>query len=195
MVRRHQIPQRVHKSTGLADRPEVINKRRAIIGMRDAGKTMAAIARATGLNIKTVTKWIRSHLNECGIRCCIPAKKEKLTQANKESRLEFPRHYTQDVHDEHFWNSVIWTDEQSFMTTVANTRVCWQPLNTRYAAPNILGLRRSGRCSRSQAAIVNHAIAEWENLRRLPNYCQRLVDSVSERLNTIIEANGGWGKY
>ncbi|XP_042858583.1 uncharacterized protein LOC122244682 [Penaeus japonicus] len=48
---------------------------------------------------------------------------------------------------------------------------------------------------RHQAAIVNHATAEWENLRRLPNYCQRLVDSVPDRLNTIIEANGGWGKY
>ena len=48
---------------------------------------------------------------------------------------------------------------------------------------------------RNQATIVNHAIAEWENLRRLPNYCQRLVESVLERLYTIIEANRGWGKF
>lgn len=48
---------------------------------------------------------------------------------------------------------------------------------------------------RSQTAIVNHAIAEWENLRRVPNCCLHLVESVPERLNAIIEANGGWGKY
>ena len=48
---------------------------------------------------------------------------------------------------------------------------------------------------RTREAIVDHAVSEWENLRRLPNYCQRLVDSVPERLDTIIQANGGWGRY
>ena len=31
----------------------------------------------------------RRHLNENGFRCCIPARKEKLSQENKEARLEF----------------------------------------------------------------------------------------------------------
>lgn len=337
LVRRRRIQQRVHRPTHRADRPEVISNRGAIIGMRDAGMTMAAIARATGLNVKTVTKWIRRsdgegtvatrprsgrprlvtpeddqriveavmerpltsivditqelglpcnpettrrHLNERGIRCCVPAKKEKLTQANKEARLEFARHYTRDAYDANFWNSVIWTDEKSFMTTAAKARVCWRPVNSRYAEQNIQELIRSGRCSlrfngwmwsgglgdltqidgflnlekyiqiletvipsirapnpirfvhdkspihtsrlvrdwfaehpdiqlivlptkgcdvnvienvwammvrtwdtqdeRNQEAIVNHATAEWENLKRLPNYCQRLVDSVPD---------------
>ena len=29
---------------------------------------------------------------------------------------------------------------------------------------------------RTQEAIINHAVSEWENLRRLPNYCQRFVN-------------------
>ncbi|XP_068234206.1 uncharacterized protein [Palaemon carinicauda] len=39
----------------------------------------------------------RRHLNENGFRCCIPAKKEKLSRENKVARLEFARRYTQDV--------------------------------------------------------------------------------------------------
>lgn len=252
------------------------------------------------LNLPCNPETTRRHLNECGIKCHIPAKKERLTPENKVSRLEFARHYIRDEYDANFWNSVIWTDEKSFMTTAARARLCWRPVNTRFDDANIQQLARSGRCSvsfhgwmwsgglgdltridghlnsekyiqiletiilsirataihapnpirfvhdkssihtsalvrnwfaqhpdiqlivlptkgcdvnvienvwammqrtwdiqdeRHQAAIVNHATAEWENLRRLPNYCQRLVDSVPDRLNTIIETNGGWGKY
>ena len=64
----------------------------------------------------------RRHLNECWFpRCCIPAKKEKLTLANKESRLEFTRHYSLDVYNENFWNSVIWTDQKSFQTATTKS--------------------------------------------------------------------------
>lgn len=356
-VHRRRIQQRVHKPTHHADRPEVIAERGAIIGMRDAGMTVAAIARARGLNVKTVAKWIRRsdeegtlatrprsgrprlitpaddqrivqavmesplttavdvtqelglpcnpettrrHLNECGIKCCVPSKKERLTPENKVSRLDFARSYTHEVYDANFWNSVIWTDEKSFMTTASNARVCWRPLNSRYAERNIQQVRRSGRCSlsfhgwmwsgglgdltpidgyltsekyiqilqtiipsirataipapnpirfvhdrspvhtsrlvrdwftehpdihlivlptkgcdinvienvwammlrtwdtqdeRTLEAIENHATSEWRNLGLLPHYCQSLVDSVPDRLNTIIDTNGGWGKY
>ncbi|KAK3869895.1 hypothetical protein Pcinc_024838 [Petrolisthes cinctipes] len=51
--------QRAHIPTGRADRPEVISARAAIVGMRDAGMPLKAIARARGITIKTVRRWIR----------------------------------------------------------------------------------------------------------------------------------------
>lgn len=36
---------------------------------------------------------------------------------------------------------------------------------------------------RYREAIENHAIAEWENIRRIPDYSQHLLDSVHDRLN------------
>ena len=89
----------------------------------------------------------RRHLNENGFRCCIPARKEKLSQENKDARLEFARTYTQDVYDQNFWNSVIWTDEKSFQTTATKSQRCWRPSNTRFAPQNIQELKRSGRQS------------------------------------------------
>lgn len=86
---------------------------------------------------------MRLHLTKSGIRCCVPAK-EKRTQANKEAQTEYATNYTREVYDANFWNSVIWTDENSFMTTAAKTHGCWPLLNTRYAQPNIQELRRSG---------------------------------------------------
>ena len=70
------------------------------------------------------------------------------------------------------------------------SRFEWQP-----GAPCFLNPPLDLQDERTQEAIINHAVSEWENLRRLPNYCQRLVESAPERLDTIIQADGGWGKY
>lgn len=354
---RPRIRQRAHIPSERANRPEIISARAAIIGMREAGMSQKAIARARGVTVKTVKRWIqrwdgegtlatrprsgrprvlspeddqrliqavmerphtsavdhtqelqfpcnpettRRHINEAGLKCSVTAQKEKLTQANREMRLAFAERYTQDIFDQQFWKTVIWTDEKSFSTTAACRRVCWRPPNTRYEAQNIQEVSRSGRCSlsfhgwmwygglgdltridgnlnsvkyveilnqilpsirekaipapnpirfvhdrspvhtsrvvrdwfhehpeveiiewpskgcdvnvienvwalmvrtwnvqdeRNREAIENHAIAEWENIRRIPNYTQHLVDSVPDRLNAIIAAHGRWGKY
>lgn len=354
---RRRNRQRAHIPTGRADRVEIISARAAIIGMRDAGMSQNAIARARGVTIKTVKRWIRRwdgegtlatrprsgrprilspaddqqliqavmegphisavdhtqqlqfpcnpettrrHLNEAGVYCSVTAHKEKLTQANREMRFAFAVRYSQDLFDQQFWKTVIWTDEKSFSTTAAFQRLCWRLPNTRYEPQNIQEVSRSGRCSlsfhgwmwhgglgdltridgnltsvkyieilnrilpsirekaipapnpirfvhdrspvhmsrvvrdwfrehplievlewpskgcdmnvienvwammvrtwdihdeRNREAIENHAIAEWENIRRVPNYTQRLIDSVPNRLNAVIAANGGWGKY
>lgn len=259
-------------------------------------KPAVDITQELGLPCHPETRW---RLNEGGVRCSIPARKENWTQANKDSRLEFARRYSQDVYDEQFWNSVIWTDGKSFSTTAAKSNFCWRPRNNRCDSQNIQKLSRSGRCNisfrgwlwsgglgdltrihgnliseksigildrsipsirattiaapnpitfvhdsspihmsrlirewfrqhpeivviewpskgcdvnvienvwvmmvrmwdileRNQTAIENNSRAEWEKLRRLPNYYQRLVDYVPQRLNAIIEADGGWGRY
>ncbi|KAK3892764.1 hypothetical protein Pcinc_003381 [Petrolisthes cinctipes] len=203
---RARIHQRAHFPTGRADRPEVISARAAIVGMRDAGMPLKAIARARGITIKTVRRWIRRwdgegkvanrprngrprilseaddrrnvealmetphtsavdltqklqlacnpettrrHINEAGIKCSFPAQKEKLTKANRDMRLAFARRYTQDIYDQEFWNTVIWTDENSFSTTAARQHVCWRLPNRRYERRNIQEVQRSGLCSLS----------------------------------------------
>ena len=48
---------------------------------------------------------------------------------------------------------------------------------------------------RTKEAIARHAQDVWESIRRRPNICLNLVNSMPKRLNEVIEAHGGWIKY
>lgn len=48
---------------------------------------------------------------------------------------------------------------------------------------------------RTKAAIVRHAQDVWEGIRRRPNICTNLVRSMPNRLNEVIDAQGGWSSY
>lgn len=48
---------------------------------------------------------------------------------------------------------------------------------------------------RTRQAIENKARDVWESIRRRPDICSNLVQSVPAWLQEVIEANGGWTKY
>lgn len=48
---------------------------------------------------------------------------------------------------------------------------------------------------KTKASIVKKAEEVWEGMRRRPNICSRLVDSLPARLQSVIDAEGGWTKY
>lgn len=45
------------------------------------------------------------------------------------------------------------------------------------------------------AAVEAKATEVWESIRRRPDICTKLVDSVRTRLQEVIDAQGGWTKY
>lgn len=78
------------------------------------------------------------HLNASDIRYFIPAYKEKLTQANRDTWLAFVRR----CDDAKFWNSVTWADEKSFLSMAA---ICWRPSDTKYNPQHIHEIRSGHR--------------------------------------------------
>lgn len=48
---------------------------------------------------------------------------------------------------------------------------------------------------RTRETVSRKATEVWEGMRRTPDLCSRLVDSVPGRLQLVIEANGGWTRY
>lgn len=48
---------------------------------------------------------------------------------------------------------------------------------------------------KTREAVSRKAGEVWEGIRRTPDLCSRLVDSVPTRLQLVIEANGGWIRY
>lgn len=49
--------------------------------------------------------------------------------------------------------------------------------------------------ARNHQAVVNKAHEVWEFLRRRPNICLNLVNSMTSRLNEVVDAHGGWTSY
>ena len=43
--------------------------------------------------------------------------------------------------------------------------------------------------------IRQKAFEVWESLRRRPDYCNTLVESMPKRLSEVIDARGGWSYY
>ena len=58
---------------------------------------VSAVELTQQLHLQCSPETVRLRLNENGIRCYIPARKESLTQENKDARLLFARHYSQAV--------------------------------------------------------------------------------------------------
>lgn len=48
---------------------------------------------------------------------------------------------------------------------------------------------------KTREAIQGKAQEVWESIRRRPNICTNLVNSMPSRLQGVIEAQGGWTKY
>lgn len=48
---------------------------------------------------------------------------------------------------------------------------------------------------KTREAVNRKAREVWEGMRRTPNICSKLVDSLPGRLQRVIEAEGGWTKY
>ena len=48
---------------------------------------------------------------------------------------------------------------------------------------------------RSINGIKDKCFEVWESLRRRPNYCNTLVESMPKRISEVIDARGGWSSY
>lgn len=48
---------------------------------------------------------------------------------------------------------------------------------------------------KTKAEIIRKCNEVWESIRRRPDTCSKLVDSLPSRLQEVIVANGGWTKY
>lgn len=48
---------------------------------------------------------------------------------------------------------------------------------------------------RSRQVVARHANEVWERLRRRPNICFNLVDSMPRRIDEVIDEHGGWTSY
>ncbi|KAK4315797.1 hypothetical protein Pmani_012991 [Petrolisthes manimaculis] len=185
---------------------------RLIAAARQSPKT-TAVSWTRELQLPCHPITTRRRLQEAGLDCHVPAVKEQLTEANKLARLTFAQQYVQ--HDINFWENVIFTDEKSFSSVAATGRHCWRFPNTRYKARNISARSRSGRVSvsfhgwmwaagpgelewqvpeKTLEAIERKAQEVWESIRRRPNICTNLVNSMPSRLQGVIEAQGGWTK-
>ncbi|KAK4327483.1 hypothetical protein Pmani_002039 [Petrolisthes manimaculis] len=79
------------------------------------------------------------------IHCFVPAVKESLSSANKETRLGFALQFL--PMEPEFWETTIFTDEKVFPSVESPARQCWGPKNTRYQPENICNIKRSGRKS------------------------------------------------
>ncbi|KAK3881418.1 hypothetical protein Pcinc_014138 [Petrolisthes cinctipes] len=110
---------------------------------RNPQMTAVTLTREAELPCHVVTT--RRRLWEAGLRCHIPARKEMLTEANKQSRLRFAQTYVNVGAD--IWKSVIFSDEKCFSSVSAQGRQCWRLRDTRFSAINIAQRSRSGRVS------------------------------------------------
>lgn len=97
------------------------------------------------LQLPCNARTVQRRLHEQQFHCYVPAKKERLTQAQRDARLGFALQYLGS--DEEFWKSVIFTDETCFCSTQVGKRHCWRLKNTRYNPENIQEIARSGRVS------------------------------------------------
>lgn len=48
---------------------------------------------------------------------------------------------------------------------------------------------------KTREAVRRHGHNVWEGIRRRPNICSNLVDSMPTRLHEVIAADGGWTRY
>lgn len=89
---------------------------------------------------------VRWRLHNGGRNCYVPASKEELTKNQRVARLQFAPRYV-NAAGQKFWRKVIFTDETSFSSVVAQRRHCWRSWGTRFMRENISERARSGRVS------------------------------------------------
>lgn len=48
---------------------------------------------------------------------------------------------------------------------------------------------------KTKSAIMKKCLEIWESIRRTPNVCSTLVNSLPSRLQKVVDAEGGWSGY
>ncbi|KAH9360292.1 hypothetical protein HPB48_005744 [Haemaphysalis longicornis] len=82
------------------------------------------------LDLSASTKTVRRRLHDVRLRNCVPARKPKLSEANKLARLLFAEdHATWTAED---WSCVLFTDESTFSSRWDQRQRIWRAVNTRY---------------------------------------------------------------
>lgn len=85
---------------------------------------------------------VRRRLHKADIHHRTPAKKGKITEEHRLSRLEFAERYRDE--DLQFWGRVIFSDEKCWSSSTHGRQHCWRPNGTRYDLPHIYEVARSG---------------------------------------------------
>lgn len=102
---------------------------RQIVTSAEAQPHTNAVAIRDALNLD-VSEWtVRKRLHEAGVHHRIPARKEKLTDRQREGRLQFALQHRDK--EEEFWKRVVWTDEKTFNSTNHGRIHCWRRNDTR----------------------------------------------------------------
>ncbi|KAJ3666129.1 hypothetical protein Zmor_001583 [Zophobas morio] len=91
------------------------------------------------------TKTARRRIRTAGIRNYVAARKVGLTPRHKELRLGFA--LEQFVHDNDFWNRIVFSDEKTFQSSPNCRLRVYRPRNTRYEPQYVQEEDRSRRFS------------------------------------------------
>lgn len=82
------------------------------------------------LDLSASTKTVRRRLQDVQQRNCVPARKPKLSEANKLARLRFAEdHATWTAED---WSCVLFMDESTFSSRWDQRQRIWRAVNTSY---------------------------------------------------------------
>ena len=93
------------------------------------------------------TKTARRRIRTAGIRNYVAARKVRLTPRHKELRLGFALEHF--VHDNDFWNRVVFSDEKTFQSSPNGRLRVYRPRNTRYEPQYVCSRGRPKRASHS----------------------------------------------
>ncbi|XP_045035899.1 uncharacterized protein LOC123476948 [Daphnia magna] len=189
----------------------------AVLNNFSNSRDIAAHVRLDHLSKNSITR----RLNNCGMNSRIAAVKDILTEEHRAARLHFARRYVH--YPLEFWRWVVFTDEKS-CSAIHNARHTreWLALHPQLIAldwptkgadmspiENILGYlvckltkSRTGDGLPYHARDANNANLlfelvrnEWEKLADNENILQHLIESMPERLQKVIDAEGGWTRY
>jgi transposase len=84
----------------------------------------------------------------------VAAKKRKLTEENKQSRLLFALNY--DLQEIQFWENMVFSDEKMFQSTNDGHVRVYRPRGTRFDENYVKALERSGRFSINTWAWISY---------------------------------------
>lgn len=133
------------------------------------------------LNISACTKTVRRRLHEVRLQNRVPARKPKLSHANKLARLLFaeePESWTAED-----WGCVLFTDESTFSTRWDQRQRIWRVVNTRFEPCHLQHISSSGQCT----------VSVWDAISRQGRGPLVRIECFSTQLliQTLLRKRGG----
>jgi len=141
------------------------------------------------LNLNCLVETVRNRLKRAGLKSRVAAKKEALTEVNRQRRLAFAQNYLDWNYEDH-WQYVLFTDEKTFYSYGQGMRV-WRPKGHRFDRRYIRALKRSGHVSINVWGSFSgeQGMDEllWINERFNANYyIQHMLPLIDQRRHLIL---------